>query len=168
MKVPDWLTLWYKKPEWLDIDDYRRMVNDESLVPRHRPASPARSFTAIPSRLSLDRVLDNKTCSPMSLQDFYQYLKHIEHSAENLEFYLWCVSPGSEEAFYAGERVPLRCCRLLTGFAGTRTTTQLIRMRRGIGSLRRCSNPRWSILSTQISRALPPFTRVGFRPVPKL
>jgi hypothetical protein len=28
----------------------------------------------------------------MSLYDFYMYLKHIEYSAENLEFYMWCVS----------------------------------------------------------------------------
>lgn len=29
----------------------------------------------------------------MSLHDFYLYLKHVEHSSENLEFYLWLVSP---------------------------------------------------------------------------
>ena len=29
--------------------------------------------------------------SPMSLYDFYMYLKYIEYSAENLEFYIWCV-----------------------------------------------------------------------------
>ena len=28
----------------------------------------------------------------MSLYDFYMYLKHIEHSPENLEFYVWYVS----------------------------------------------------------------------------
>jgi hypothetical protein len=27
----------------------------------------------------------------MSLHDFYLYLKHVEHSSENLEFYLWSV-----------------------------------------------------------------------------
>ena len=30
--------------------------------------------------------------SPMSLYDFYMYLKYIEFSAENLEFYIWFVS----------------------------------------------------------------------------
>ena len=30
--------------------------------------------------------------SPMSLYDFYMYLKYIELSPENLEFYLWCVA----------------------------------------------------------------------------
>jgi hypothetical protein len=28
----------------------------------------------------------------MSLYDFYMYLKHIEHSPENLEFYVWYTS----------------------------------------------------------------------------
>ncbi len=27
--------------------------------------------------------------SPLSLYDFYMYLKHIEMSPENLEFYIW-------------------------------------------------------------------------------
>lgn len=27
----------------------------------------------------------------MSLHDFYLYLKYVEHSSENLEFYLWSV-----------------------------------------------------------------------------
>lgn len=31
----------------------------------------------------------------MSLHDFYLYLKHVEHSSENLEFYLWSVSSTS-------------------------------------------------------------------------
>ena len=29
--------------------------------------------------------------SPMSLYDFHMYLKYIEFSAENLEFYIWYV-----------------------------------------------------------------------------
>lgn len=28
----------------------------------------------------------------MSLYDFYMYLKYIEHSAENLEFYVWYLA----------------------------------------------------------------------------
>lgn len=90
MTFPGWLKIWYKRPEWRDIRDYTRQLNDESLIPRQRPRdlSPP-STTAIPARLALERVLDNKTCSPMSLHDFYLYLKYIEHSAENLEFWLW-------------------------------------------------------------------------------
>ncbi|KAK4159402.1 hypothetical protein QBC43DRAFT_361935 [Cladorrhinum sp. PSN259] len=82
-KLPSWL-VWYKKPEWRDIKQYAAEVSREG-----RPPSLDGRNTAIPSRLALDRILGNKTCSPMSLYDFYMYLKYIEFSAENLEFYLW-------------------------------------------------------------------------------
>lgn len=36
-------------------------------------------------------MLTPMTGSPMSLYDFYMYLKYIEHSSENLEFYVWYV-----------------------------------------------------------------------------
>ncbi|ROV88416.1 hypothetical protein VSDG_09236 [Cytospora chrysosperma] len=90
-QVPDWLRIWYRKPQWRDIRDYTRQLNDEDIRPT-RSSSPNQTSgqsSSIPNRLALDRVLENKTCSPMSLHDFYMYLQHIEHSAENLEFYLW-------------------------------------------------------------------------------
>ena len=101
MHWPSWL-MWYKKPEYRDIKEYSNAVNTG-----RRPLSPdGRGKTTIPSRLKLERVLQNKTCtlssrspdramlilhpgSPMSLYDFYMYLKYIEYSAENLEFYVW-------------------------------------------------------------------------------
>ncbi|TPX10299.1 uncharacterized protein E0L32_008704 [Thyridium curvatum] len=84
MRLPSWLT-WYKKPEYRDIKEYSTAVG----TGRRQPSPDGRNKTAIPSRLKLDRVLENKTCSPMSLYDFYMYLKYIEFSAENLEFYIW-------------------------------------------------------------------------------
>ncbi|CAK7222877.1 hypothetical protein SBRCBS47491_005013 [Sporothrix bragantina] len=82
--VPSWLN-WYKKPEYRDIKEYSNAV-----VAGKRPLSPdGRGRTHIPARLRLERVLENKTCSPMSLYDFYMYLKYIEFSPENLEFYVW-------------------------------------------------------------------------------
>ncbi|KAB5585537.1 hypothetical protein GE09DRAFT_29539 [Coniochaeta sp. 2T2.1] len=84
MRLPSWLT-WYKKPEYRDIKEYATEVRSGK-----RQLSPdGRGKTAIPSRLKLERILQNKTCSPMSLYDFYMYLKYIEFSAENLEFYIW-------------------------------------------------------------------------------
>ncbi|KAI3400765.1 hypothetical protein diail_1974 [Diaporthe ilicicola] len=89
--LPAWLRIWYRRPGWRDIRDYTRKLNDEDIRPNRvrTPSLDGRPSTAIPSRLGLDRVLENKTCSPMSLHDFYLYLKHVEHSSENLEFYLW-------------------------------------------------------------------------------
>lgn len=93
MVVPPgwWTNIWYRRPQWRDIHDYTRQLNDESLpaMSRRRSKSPSQVSTPIPNRLALDRVLDNKTCNPLSLHDFYLYMKYIEHSCENLEFYLW-------------------------------------------------------------------------------
>lgn len=62
MKVPPWL-VWYKKPEYRDIKEYSTAVSTEK-----RALSPdGRNKSAVPSQLSLERVLDNKTCtSPVS------------------------------------------------------------------------------------------------------
>jgi hypothetical protein len=103
--LPSWLS-WYKKPEYRDIKEYSTSISTGKC-----PLSPDGRNEGIPSRLRLERILANKTCqwlccaarmpcpwltqwltgSPMSLYDFYMYLKYIEHSEENLEFYMWCV-----------------------------------------------------------------------------
>ncbi|KAJ9137533.1 Regulator of g protein [Pleurostoma richardsiae] len=84
MRLPSWLT-WYKKPEYRDIKEY-----SAAITAGKRTLSPdGRNKSSIPSRLKLEKVLQNKTCSPMSLYDFYMYLKYIEFSPENLEFYIW-------------------------------------------------------------------------------
>ncbi|KAL2130375.1 hypothetical protein VTI74DRAFT_6537 [Chaetomium olivicolor] len=82
-QLPSWLS-WYKKPEYRDIKEYATDISTGK-----RTLSPDGRNGGIPSRLQLDRILANKTCSPMSLYDFYMYLKYIEFSAENLEFYIW-------------------------------------------------------------------------------
>ena len=57
MHFPSWLS-WYKKPEYRDIKLYSTAVSSGK-----RPLSPdGRNKTAIPGRLKLDRVLENKTC----------------------------------------------------------------------------------------------------------
>jgi len=108
-EVPAWLQ-WYKKPEYRNIKDY----STEVKIGKRTLSPDGRGKTSIPSKLKLDRVLANKTCrwprhtndksqhvltqlrppgSPMSLYDFYMYLKYIEFSAENLEFYIWYAFP---------------------------------------------------------------------------
>lgn len=92
MTFPAWMKLWYKKPQWKDLNEYTRELNEERRAPSPEgrlQTTSSRNSLSIPSRLALDRVLENKTCSPMSLHDFYMYLKYVEHSSENLEFYLW-------------------------------------------------------------------------------
>lgn len=92
MTIPAWMKLWYRKPQWKDVNEYTRELNEERRNPspeRQLQKQTSRTSVSIPRRLALDRVLDNKTCSPLSLHDFYMYLRYIEHSSENLEFYLW-------------------------------------------------------------------------------
>ncbi|ORY69009.1 uncharacterized protein BCR38DRAFT_335935 [Pseudomassariella vexata] len=84
MQLPPWL-VWYKKPEYRDIKQY----SAEAKSGKRPTSSDRKNKSAIPRRLQLKRILDNKTCSPMSLYDFYMYLKYIEFSSENLEFYIW-------------------------------------------------------------------------------
>ncbi|CAL3969320.1 unnamed protein product [Diplocarpon coronariae] len=93
-RYPDWLR-WYKKPSYVDVNQFATAINKgsgalpNSTNPRSSTMLKRRSSTDIPSKLSLEKILNNRTCSPMSLYDFYMYLKYIEHSSENLEFYIW-------------------------------------------------------------------------------
>ncbi|RMZ79480.1 hypothetical protein DV738_g3324, partial [Chaetothyriales sp. CBS 135597] len=43
----------------------------------------------IPEALSFDRILGGGTCPPVTTRQFMDFLVYIEHSAENLQFYLW-------------------------------------------------------------------------------
>ncbi|TID19469.1 G protein signaling regulator like protein [Venturia nashicola] len=43
----------------------------------------------IPEALSFDRIISGGTCPPVTIRDFMDFLKYIEHSAENLQFYMW-------------------------------------------------------------------------------
>jgi len=57
MRFPSWLT-WYKKPEYRDIREYATTVSSGK-----RTLSPDGRKSAVPSRLRLDRILENKTCA---------------------------------------------------------------------------------------------------------
>ncbi|KAE8447247.1 hypothetical protein EG329_010941 [Mollisiaceae sp. DMI_Dod_QoI] len=98
IEYPEWAR-WYKKPSYVDVSQFAAAINDKAgtatspntptATPRASLELKRRSSTDIPRKLRLERILKNQTCSPMSLYDFYMYLKYIEHSAENLEFYIW-------------------------------------------------------------------------------
>lgn len=93
MQLPSYLH-WYKKPSYTDVHVYGQALVDRAGSasnegsPRNSLDSK-RSNNDVPKRISLERILQNRTCSPMSLYDFYMYLKYIEHSSENLEFHAW-------------------------------------------------------------------------------
>ncbi|KFY22236.1 hypothetical protein V493_06740 [Pseudogymnoascus sp. VKM F-4281 (FW-2241)] len=85
MQIQNWIQ-WYKKPSYQDIREFSAAVRDGK-----RESTLRRGSIEVPTRLGLDQLLQNWTCSPMSLSDFYRYLKHVEHSPENLEFYMWFI-----------------------------------------------------------------------------
>ncbi|EJU02664.1 hypothetical protein DACRYDRAFT_94427 [Dacryopinax primogenitus] len=66
-------------------------------VPHPNPASPARQLTLtflrssvpIPLSLSLEHVLSDSLCHPLSLSDFNAFLAREERAQENLAFVLW-------------------------------------------------------------------------------
>ncbi|KFY29713.1 hypothetical protein V494_08521 [Pseudogymnoascus sp. VKM F-4513 (FW-928)] len=82
-QIQNWIQ-WYKKPSYQDIREFSTAVRDGK-----RESTLRRGSIEVPTRLGLDQLLQNWTCSPMSLSDFYRYLQHVEHSPENLEFYMW-------------------------------------------------------------------------------
>ncbi|ELR09481.1 hypothetical protein VC83_00603 [Pseudogymnoascus destructans] len=84
-QIQNWIQ-WYRKPSYQDIREFSAAVRDGK-----RESTLRRGSIEVPSRLGLDQLLQNWTCSPMSLSDFYRYLKHVEHSPENLEFYMWFI-----------------------------------------------------------------------------
>ncbi|QIX01079.1 hypothetical protein AMS68_006596 [Peltaster fructicola] len=43
----------------------------------------------IPESLSFDKIIAGGTCPPLTVRDFMNYLKYVEYSAENLQFFLW-------------------------------------------------------------------------------
>ena len=112
MSFPSWLS-WYKKPSYVDLTalaaSYEKKATAGSTYSSPRSSVEINNRKDVPKKLSLERILKNQTCtyscqmtnrrlknllileagSPMSMYDFYMYLKHIEHSPENLEFYIW-------------------------------------------------------------------------------
>jgi len=84
---------WYKTPSRVDLKQtVSLLAQNENIFASWSPRQSldlAVEKGGIPRDLALDRVLANKTCTPMSLHDFHMYLEHIEYSPENLELYLW-------------------------------------------------------------------------------
>ncbi|KAF1812468.1 hypothetical protein P152DRAFT_514115 [Eremomyces bilateralis CBS 781.70] len=83
------LSLSYRRPSYvsspvdsIDASKKRKPIN-ESIDSR----SPL--VRGIPDALSFDKIINDGTCPPCTLRDFLNYLKYVERSAENLQFFLW-------------------------------------------------------------------------------
>ncbi|CAJ2504528.1 Uu.00g119220.m01.CDS01 [Anthostomella pinea] len=86
------LSLKYRRPQHVDREDFRRRTSDLSLDEK-RDASlssgPSGASSGIPDALTFEKIMNGGTCPPCTIRDFMNYLVYIEHSAENLQFFLW-------------------------------------------------------------------------------
>ncbi|KAI9656676.1 MAG: hypothetical protein M1831_004586 [Alyxoria varia] len=64
----------------------------ESIDTSVKSTSEGSMNSGIPEALSFDRIINGGTCPPCTLRDFMNYLRYIEHDAENLQFFLWARS----------------------------------------------------------------------------
>ncbi|KAI0445811.1 hypothetical protein F4803DRAFT_547852 [Xylaria telfairii] len=85
------LPLNYQRPAYVDSEDFRRINSGEFDEKTAASLKSGRSGAAsgIPDALVFDKIINGGTCPPCTLRDFMNYLIYIEHSAENLQFFLW-------------------------------------------------------------------------------
>ncbi|KAF2839878.1 hypothetical protein M501DRAFT_932495 [Patellaria atrata CBS 101060] len=84
------LPLTYRRPSY--VPSSRGSVNGtDKQKSINESISSANSCMSngIPEALSFDRIINGGVCPPLTIRDFMNYLKYIELSAENLQFYLW-------------------------------------------------------------------------------
>ncbi|PSK33590.1 adenylosuccinate lyase [Elsinoe australis] len=83
-------SLLYRRPSRVSLsqasisgDEKQKSLSDSVIT------GSSRSSAGIPDALSFDRIINGGTCPPCTVRDFMNYMKYIEHDAENLQFYLW-------------------------------------------------------------------------------
>ncbi|ROW13869.1 hypothetical protein VPNG_03516 [Cytospora leucostoma] len=89
------LGLGYRRPLAQPADRDQNVESTQSLdsftsqADLSLKSSRSSASAGIPDALSFDKIIDGGTCPPMTIRDFMNYLIYIEHSAENLQFFLW-------------------------------------------------------------------------------
>ncbi|KAI6777853.1 uncharacterized protein J7T54_002751 [Emericellopsis cladophorae] len=93
------LPLTYTRPKYVPQESFSGVSiattddggSDKEISPRSDVSvrSGQSGQSGIPDSLTFDRIMNGGTCPPMTLRDFMNYLVYIEHSAENLQFFLW-------------------------------------------------------------------------------
>ncbi|KXT02696.1 hypothetical protein AC579_3796 [Pseudocercospora musae] len=84
-------SLTYRRPSHVTASSRDSLTGNEkqkSINESIRSGNSAFSH-GIPAALSFDRIVEGGTCPPVTLREFMNYLKYIEYSAENLQFFLW-------------------------------------------------------------------------------
>ncbi|KAL1585864.1 hypothetical protein WHR41_05095 [Cladosporium halotolerans] len=79
-------SLTYRRPS--HVTSSGDSINGDQKPESYTSGSSGNS-AGIPEALSFDNIINNGTCPPCTVRDFMNYLKYIEHAAENLQFFLW-------------------------------------------------------------------------------
>ncbi|KAJ6779934.1 hypothetical protein PWT90_05355 [Aphanocladium album] len=80
--------LTYTRPKHVDAQSLCSVAESKTGDSVHSGTS-GYSANGIPESLAFDNIISGGTCPPMTVRDFMNYLIYIEHSAENLQFFLW-------------------------------------------------------------------------------
>ncbi|CRK17162.1 hypothetical protein BN1723_002331 [Verticillium longisporum] len=83
------LSLTYRRPQYVDDSSFRDSASSLNEKSNSSLRSGRSGTTGIPESLAFDRIINGGTCPPCTVRDFMNYLIYIEHSAENLQFFLW-------------------------------------------------------------------------------
>ncbi|ETS84273.1 hypothetical protein PFICI_02298 [Pestalotiopsis fici W106-1] len=86
------LPLTYRRPQHVDQEKNRRSVSSDNHSENENASLDSEESGAsagVPEALTFDKIISGGTCPPMTIRDFMNYLIYIEHSAENLQFFLW-------------------------------------------------------------------------------
>ncbi|KAI1851996.1 hypothetical protein JX265_008198 [Neoarthrinium moseri] len=86
------LSLGYRRPPHVDKDAFRQSMTSDSFSEKEDASlrsGRSGASAGVPDALTFDKIINGGTCPPMSVRDFMNYLIYIEHSAENLQFFLW-------------------------------------------------------------------------------
>ncbi|KIV95523.1 hypothetical protein PV10_03167 [Exophiala mesophila] len=81
------LSLNYRRPAY--VSDSRQSLDSEKGGKSESVTSSGSCPYGIPDALSFDKIISGGTCPPVTTREFMDFLFHIEHDAENLQFYLW-------------------------------------------------------------------------------
>ncbi|KAH7090689.1 hypothetical protein FB567DRAFT_298165 [Paraphoma chrysanthemicola] len=85
-------SLGYRRPEHVSRPSSAASISGEtkqkSIHDSVHSGSSGMSH-GIPEALSFDRIIAGGVCPPCTVRDFMNFLKYIELSAENLQFFLW-------------------------------------------------------------------------------
>ncbi|KAI0125081.1 hypothetical protein BJ170DRAFT_703253 [Xylariales sp. AK1849] len=86
------LSLSYRRPHYTDSGGYQQRSSSDTYSEKEDASLRSGRSSAsagVPDALAFDKIIDGGTCPPMTIRDFMNYLIYIEHSAENLQFFLW-------------------------------------------------------------------------------